>query len=165
MSSHLSKSLNPFYLTVHEMCFKGQVKLSLFKRTSDLLLKNEGFLDYCLIFGVDESRNHYIESEIKTKLLMQCQRCLEPIEIKVHKRTMLGIVKNKEEIGALDKKYEPLFLDEETINIKDIIEDELLLEIPFSPLHSNVECSNNIKYIDKNIKSSPFIALKSITTD
>ena len=167
MPTDLSQSLNPLRLAKAGERLEGDIQLDSMERITDMLLEHKGLLHYCLAFGVDDSGIHFIESEIRAQLLMKCQRCLESVTIDIDKQTMLGIVKNKEEAESLATKYEPFFLDDGEFNLKEFVEDELLLAIPFSPLHSEEQCSGTMELdrINAESKINPFAALASLKKD
>ena len=164
MPSDLSQSINPLRLAKSRERIEGSLQLDSFERLKDVLLENSDKLQYRLSFDFDESGTCVVESVIDGRLVLECQRCLDPVIIEIHKTSLLGVVKDKDEIDALDKKYEPLQLDEETISVVDLIEDELLLSIPLSPLHAENECSGKkvLDQINADAKPQPFAALAAL---
>ena len=164
MSTDLSQSLNPLRLAKAGERLEGNISLDTMTRIADLLLVKEGQISYCLLFTINDSGLCIIESEIKGSLSLKCQRCLEPVIINIHKQTQLGVVNNKDEINSLAKEYEPFLLDDGVFNVKDLVEDELLLAIPLSPLHPVNQCSGTKDLArvnaDGNIK--PFAVLASL---
>jgi uncharacterized protein len=73
----------------------------------------------------------------------------------------LGIVTTIEQADKLPEDFEPLLLEEESILLKDIVEDELLLILPAFPKHQH-KClvpdksnNDNVNSSVKDHKSSP----------
>ena len=167
MPTDPSQSLNPLRLAKAGERLEGDIRLDSMERIADMVLENQGVLHYCLRFGVDDSGTHFVESEISTQLVMRCQRCLEPVTIDIHKLTLLGIVRSKTEAESLAVKYEPLVLDEDVIRVNDLVEDELLLAIPYSPLHPKEQCSGTMELdqINAESKVNPFASLASLKKD
>ena len=140
MSTDLSQSLNPLRLAKAGENLEGSIPLDTMTRVADLLLVNEGEINYCLSFTTKDSGLCVIESEIIGCLSLKCQRCLKPVVINICKQTQLGVVNNKDELEFLEKEYEPFLLNEGVFNVKELVEDELLLAIPLSPLHPVEQC-------------------------
>jgi DUF177 domain-containing protein len=130
-------------------------------RLKEVLLEDKGELEYSMTFDIDESGITKVEVEIEVQLTFVCQRCLEPVVIEIHKNSSLGIVNDKDEFEALPKEYEPLQLDEDNLSVEQLVEDELLLAIPLSPLHSADECpgKRDLDKINADSKLKPFAGL------
>lgn len=164
MPSDLSQSINPLRLAKSRERIEGSLQIDSFDRLQDVLLENEGELKYSLSFDFDESGTCVIECIIDARLIFECQRCFKPVAINIHTSSLLGVANDKNEFEALAKEYEPLQLDEESISIKELIEDELLLAIPIAPLHAEDECSAKavLDQINADAKPQPFAALAAL---
>lgn len=164
MPSDLSQSINPLRLAKSRERIEGSLQLDSFQRLKGNLLEESGTLEYRLIFEFDESGTCVIESVIDSQLTLECQRCLNPVVIEIHKSSLLGVVKDKDEIDNLAIEYEPLQLDEETISVESLIEDELLLAIPLSALHAENQCSGKeaLDQINADAKPQPFAVLAAL---
>ena len=69
-------------------------------------------------------------------LSMQCQRCLRPVEVRLHVDRRLFFVEGEDAAAALDTDSEDDVLTlEPAIDLCALIEDELLLELPLIPRH------------------------------
>lgn len=164
MPSDPSQSINPLRLAKSHERIEGSLQIDAFERLRDVLLENEGELKYSLSFDFDESGTCVIECIIDTQLTFECQRCFEPVKINIHSNSVLGVANDKDEFEALAKEYEPLQLVDESISARELIEDELLLAIPVSPLHAEKECSgkNILDKINADAKPQPFAALAAL---
>ncbi len=167
MPTDTLQSLNPLRLAKAGEHLEGDIPLESMERVASMLLNNKGFVHYQLVFGIDDSGLSIIESTIKVRLNMRCQRCLEPVDIDIEKQTLLGIVKTREESESLAEGYEPFFLEDDIFSLKDLVEDELLLSIPFSPSHPQEQCSGTkeLDRINADSKVNPFAALASLKKD
>jgi len=164
MPSDQSRSINPLRLAKARERVEGSLQLDSLSRLKGILLENTGELQYSLSFDFDESGVCIVESVIKSQLILECQRCLKPVVIEIHKSSLLGIVNNKDEFEALAKDFEPLQLDEDIISVEELVEDELLLSIPLSPLHPENNCSgkNDLDRINADAKPQPFAVLAAL---
>jgi len=164
MLSDPSQSINPLRLAKSRERIEGSLQLDSFERLEGDLLENTGKLNFSLSFDFDECGVCVIESDIDTEVILECQRCLKPVLININKKSLLGVVKSKDEIDNLAKEYEPLQISEETVSVKQLIEDELLLCIPLSALHSENECAGKtaLDKINEDAKPKPFAALAAL---
>ena len=164
MPSDQSQSINPLRLAKARERIVGKIQLDSLGRLKGVLLENKGELEYSLTFDFDESSTCIVESKIDTQLILECQRCFKPVVIEIHKCSLLGVVNNKDEFEALAKEYEPLQMDEDVISIETLVEDELLLSIPISPLHLENDCSGTkeLDRINADAKPQPFAVLAAL---
>jgi uncharacterized protein len=69
-------------------------------------------------------------------LSMQCQRCLQAVEVPLHVERRLFFVEGEDAAAALDAESEDDVLAlEPAIDLRALIEDELLLALPLIPRH------------------------------
>ena len=164
MPSDPSQSINPLRLAKSRKRIEGSLQLDSFERLKGDLLESDGELDFSLSFDIDESGICVIESEIDTQVTLKCQRCLKPVKIRIKKKSLLGLANDKDEIDSLAKEYEPLQIEGETISVGELVEDELLLSIPLSPLHTENECAGKevLDQINEDAKPKPFAALAAL---
>lgn len=143
---------------------QGEVKLAELGRLPDGVLNRAATLAYRLCFYRDEAGVRVMDTEIDANLIMDCQRCLQPVAVAIHKRTLLAFTKITEKIQALDARYEPFVLAGDELSILQLLEDELLLAAPFSPLHPEAECAGKqaLDKINAEARPGPFAALASL---
>ena len=143
---------------------QGEVKLAELGRLPDGVLNPDAILAYRLSFYRDESGAWVAEAEIDAHLSMDCQRCLRPVAVAIHQRTLLAITKITEQIQLLDARYEPFALAGDELSIMQLLEDELLLATPFSPLHPEAECAGKqaLDKINTEARPGPFAALAGL---
>ena len=102
------------------------------------------------------------------ELISECQRCFKPLNLALHKKTLLGICSAEDDLQSLDEKYEPLQLDADNeLSVTKLLEDELLLAMPFLPLHSEAECSgmDELNKINAAAGLKPFAVLAALKND
>ena len=143
---------------------QGEVKLAEFGRLPDGVVNRDATLAYRLYFYRDGAGVRVIDTQIDARLFMDCQRCLQPAAVAIHKRTLLAITKITEEIQSLDARYEPFALAGDELSIMQLLEDELLLATPFSALHPEAECAGRqaLDKINAEARPGPFAALAGL---
>lgn len=135
MQNRLPETIVPLHLADKRGELHGQIPLKQFSRLTENLVNNEGIVDVDLYFG-REGRLAKIDGNLKTTLQLECQKCLEAVEFKVNHNVKLGIATSYEQVERLPETVEPLLLEEETILLIDLVEDELLLNLPDYPKHA-----------------------------
>ncbi|MEE9551704.1 MAG: YceD family protein [Gammaproteobacteria bacterium] len=165
MSSGLPQTIEPLHLAKEGKQIAGQYELRATERLSALLYEDSGRVSFELEFTRDEENALYcITGYIEASLILTCQRCLGRMELNIKSSISLGIVSNKDEEAKLATDYEPLMLTDEPVSLLKLIEDELLLATPFSPMHDEEHCKAtaliNEQY--KAEKNKPFAELEKL---
>ena len=103
-----------------------------------------------------------IDGRVDAELRLRCQRCLDALEWPVHCDVRLGIVGSIDEANLLPDDVEPLLLAPgATIDLAELVEDELLLAIPSIPRH--IDCQVPGSAGRPQEKDKPFAVLANLT--
>ena len=168
MSVDPSQPLNLLRLAKAGEQLQGLLDISRMRRVMAFLPQSDGQLSYCLSFSFDDTGRICIQVELKAELQVICQRCLQPMQIDIDRESWLALIKDRSEMETLPARFEPLTLvDEDDLSILALLEDELLLAIPFAPLHPESECSasEDVKRLQVEGKPNPFASLAQLKKD
>ncbi|MFD2272254.1 YceD family protein [Undibacterium arcticum] len=70
---------------------------------------------------------------------LMCQRCLTPFAHEIAAESVLMLAKDEERADEMDELLDDDTIDvivaSKTLNVPDLVEDEALLALPFSPKH------------------------------
>lgn len=91
--------------------------------------------------GYNDSRKMVVDIKVTGVLNMECQRCLDPVEINIATDSTLLVVAHDEEAKAAIKESEPLVIDDDQLDVYGLIEDEILLSLPIIPMHQSEKAS------------------------
>ena len=69
-----------------------------------------------------------------------CQRCLQPFAAIVEQSTELLLARSEAELARWDVDEIEVVLATERLDPLTLVEDELLLSLPFSPRHADGQC-------------------------
>ncbi len=119
---------------------EGVYPISAMPRLCDVLTSSDGFVKVKLEFG-DSVGFASLKGKVSATLMTQCQRCLQPMAIKVCGHFKFALVNSDDDSELLPEEFEPYLLDGEEQSVIDIIEDELLLSIPMVTVHETA-CSD-----------------------
>jgi len=79
--------------------------------------------------------------ELDGHVPLECQRCLEPFDYPVAQRTVTVLAKDEAEADALDADSEDeVLVADHPLVAAELVEDELLLTLPFAPMHEPGAC-------------------------
>lgn len=79
--------------------------------------------------------------ELHGEVPLECQRCLSPFLFPVAQRTVTVLAKSEADADALDGESddEVLVADHPLVAV-ELVEDELLLTLPYAPMHEQGAC-------------------------
>jgi uncharacterized protein len=117
----------------------GRITLASLERVMPLLASPEGELEVEMRLGKDQDGTCHLTGSIRGKVTLQCQRCLENLDRAVEIEFRLGLVRSQEAAARLAEGYEPLLVTSEPASIADIVADEVLLALPFAPVHEDLD--------------------------
>ncbi|WP_371189197.1 23S rRNA accumulation protein YceD [Thalassotalea maritima] len=119
-------------------------------------------------FDVDEQGLIVISGEASTQVYLTCQRCNDAFMQELKVNFAYSPVKNEEQAEDLPEHYDAVVLDENgEVNLRELVEDELILTIPLIPKHDLKDCAADAdttwgKLPDTLEKPNPFDVLKKL---
>ena len=101
---------------------------------------------------------------------MQCQRCLEPVDVILDKSHRLALLTDNMQLSAVPEQDHVLLADlpdydekEQMLPLAMLLEDELLLDLPLSPKHE--DCRVRLQQVGELPKvkmDNPFAVLATL---
>lgn len=170
MLDRLPEIIDPLVFAERRTELKGKLKLNTLLRLSGSLLDDSGNVEVGLFFN-KKGRHAFIEGWAKATLLLQCQNCLDSVEMPIAVDIKLGLITTLEQADELPQGYEPLLVDDEKLLLKDIVEDELLLALPAFPKHPQpcVQFETNLngsvslaQEVEQSKSENPFAVLAKL---
>jgi uncharacterized protein len=130
---------DPWRLAQQGRILTGRVALDGLPRLAPSLAAS-GDAEYRLAFHLDSEHRAVASGHVAAELVVQCQRCLEPMVIGVDSDFSLAFVRGLDEAARLPGSYEPVVAEDGWVRPLDLVEDELLLSLPPVPLHDDRRC-------------------------
>lgn len=156
----LPKIINPGKLAEKQAQLKGALLLADMPRLKHLLTNDAGEVSVNMDFSVDASHLICMHLIADAVLTLECQRCLESFTYPLAINILLSPVKTEAEAVKM-QRYEPLIMEEDTIVLQGIVEDEILLNLPIIPKHTQNQCPVVLSEPIVNEVESPFKELLS----
>ncbi|MDR0770157.1 MAG: DUF177 domain-containing protein [Burkholderiales bacterium] len=123
----------------------GKVSIARLERLFDRLPETvdpaeAGTLDW-QVRGLHDGLGHpALEIAVEGTFPLVCQRCLQPLSWPVAQRTVVLVARTPEALAELDDEVEQeVILGSNSLEVLALVEDELLLSLPFAPKHE-VDC-------------------------
>jgi len=132
-----------------------------FPRLRDMLASDAGEIRY-EIEGVRDARDRpALRVKVRGALLLRCQRCLETMRFEVDTDETLVLAATLAEIDAepADASAPDRLLAGEEMQVRDLLEDELILALPYAPRHESCEVGADA---EGDAKISPFAGLRGM---
>lgn len=147
------------------LAIRDTIALSQFPRLSGVLTTSEGTLDYRLQGSAGPQGKPHLRLQLEGDVQLTCQRCLEPLNYRVEVDTDFTLVPDESMIPSAEaeEELEDYLVAGPPIQVADLLEDELLLALPFAPKHAE-ECAEKAGLVMKTEKPSPFAVLKGLKT-
>lgn len=144
----------------------GTIAVSQFSRCTDMLASDEGEVSWRLTGGRDAEAKPELVLKVSGVLQLTCQRCLEPYPFQVDIDSGFVVVANEAALPAeeddIDDSRDYLVADA-NMQVAELIEDEVLLALPFAPKHQTGSCGAEGELKDSSIelkKPNPFAVLQ-----
>ncbi|MCB1785231.1 MAG: DUF177 domain-containing protein [Gammaproteobacteria bacterium] len=174
MLSLLPDFADPLRLCSLGKVYEGTVPLADLPRLAPLLTSTQGEAAFTLAFDMDAERRPVVRVKVSARLALQCQRCLGEMTLDVDSDSLLAVVSGTDEAERLPDALDPLLVEDAKMELRSLIEDELILTIPSAPLHPAQDCK--VKVEDVNARSAtapapregeehPFAALAAWKSD
>lgn len=117
--------------------------------------------------GHDGAGRPILTVTIKGTLPVVCQRCLQEFDLAVAQQTMLLLARSEAEVGPLDDGETEVVLAAAPLDAMTLVEDEVLLSLPFAPSHAEAQCPAGWKQAAEAqpaavAKASPFARLAAL---
>ena len=109
-------------------------------RLSECLFETAGEVGFELRFARDGRRRATLTGRIKAVLILECQRCLEAVTFPVDADLSVAFVERHEQAVRLPETLDPFLVEAGQIHFMDVIEDELLLQLPQVAMHAQGAC-------------------------
>jgi uncharacterized protein len=125
----------------------GSVPVSALPRLEDLLHDSAGTLSFRISGRRDERNRPLLDLEITGGLHLQCQRCLGLLEYPVDfSNSLLVVPAGATPDPELEDPEAPDTIEaSEELDVRALIEDEVLLSLPLAPRHAEGECESRIE--------------------
>ena len=162
MPGPLPEFVDPFRLARRRARIHGAVPIAEMPRVVALVRDDSGAAEAELRFRMAGSGAPRVDGRVRFTARLVCQRCLDPLDLELAPGFRAAFTDGGEAAGRaeLAAGYEP-FEHEGRIELKTMIEDEILLALPDFPMHLPDVCGFVGESGAAGPETSPFAGLRA----
>ncbi len=136
-------TFDAFALARSRGVLEGTLAVVALPRLAECLADDSGSLAWRIEGTRDAAGRPALAVEVNGEVLLECQRCLGSFRFPVAQRTLAVLVKSEAEADAVDGSVEDeVLVAAAAVNPAELVEDELLLTLPYAPKHADGDCSD-----------------------
>ena len=158
--------IHPDRLSSRPLVLEGRLSPGELERLEDSLANGEGELRYAVSARLDPQRRKVLSCIIEGFVFLTCQTSLEPFRHAISIQDRLVLVDREADLPAAGEESdeEDYVVAEEPLDIRDLVEDAVLLALPMIPRKPGLEAA--APGDDAPARSeSPFAALAALKQD
>lgn len=134
-------AFDAFRLARERGVVEGVLDVTQSERLYDRLADGEGSVAWRIEGTADGAGRPALAVILTGSVPLECQRCLEVFAAPVEQRTLTVLARSEGEADALDAGSEDeVLVADHPIDARTLVEDELLLTLPFAPMHAEGQC-------------------------
>ncbi len=122
----------------HASTWQGSLPVARLPRLAAVLAASKGELAAVIAAGRDEAGGARLSGTVDGLLPLVCQACLKTFSWPLHLELELRLVFNEAEERRLLQECEPFLVEDDTLHLHDLVEEEVLLAIPMALPHRGV---------------------------
>jgi uncharacterized protein len=146
--------------------FQGRIEVSDLARLSEFLLSDQAIIEVEFSIRQSDYGTPIVQGRLETNLTVECQRCLEAMEmpLQIDFKLLVDADDDMIAVSSLDTVYS----EEGTISIFEVVEDEIILGLPLVIMHEDVACNEFWQTQEQDpeqaTKENPFSVLAKLKT-
>jgi uncharacterized protein len=156
--------LHPERLGAKPIEFAGTFTPAQLDRLEDSLANGEGQLRYRITAGLDKQRRKVVSCIIEGFVFLTCQTTLEAFRHGISISDRLVLVDDESQLPPVEAESdeEDYLVADEPLDIRDLVEDAVLLALPMVPRKPGLEGAQGGAGEPEAAKASPFAALAEL---
>lgn len=139
MKGGLPADIDPFRLGAEAARIQGELALKDMPRLLSQCADARGRVTVDLLFGQAGDGTPQLNGEVRARVHVICQRCLEPFGLELRAGTRLRFRRPGAAAPGTAAEADELVVEKST-SLAALVEDELLLAMPMIPKHALPEC-------------------------
>lgn len=163
-------TIDPYRTAQKRSSFDGILQLQNLTRLSEQLCNTDGDVAVVIHCGNDEQGLVYIEGEAHCTVQVRCERCGDEMTLKINSSFAYTPVKGDDSAQEeIPQRYDVIEPDEHgEVNLRQLVEDELILALPLFPMHDEGQCDPNKLQMSWGViepepeKPNPFAILQEL---
>lgn len=150
----------------------GTVTLQRLPEFRNSLASDQAEITAEMHFAVDKAGYRLIVGKVDASVEVTCERCLQPVAIRLQDDISLAVVDSEQEAAGLKPDLDPWICPDIRLQLAPVIEEQLLLSLPIVSYHPEGQCARQLAYTAGSLqsdddsgqpaKSNPFAVLEQL---
>lgn len=157
-----------FKLAEQGASLSGEVDVAILPRLQDRIASNPAGdasrVRWSVSGGRDAKGRPELQLDLDGSVFVTCQRCLHPLVFRIDQHTQVLVARDEAELVSFDAEEPEVVLAKSQLDALTLVEDELLLSLPFAPRHPEGECEAVVAGAAGQVRESPFAQISAIKT-
>jgi uncharacterized protein len=156
--------IHPDRLSEKPLAFEGTFRPADLERLEDCVDNADGELRYRIVASLDRQRRKVVSCIIEGFVFLTCQSSLEAFRHDISLHDRLVLVDDESQLPPVEEEndVEDYLVADEPLDIRDLVEDAVLLALPMVPRKPGLEEAKGGAGKLATQKESPFAALASL---
>lgn len=156
--------IDPSHLSTKPLVLEGTFKPEELGRLEDSLANGDGELHYRITAALDPQRRKVVSCIIKGFVFLTCQASLEAFRHEISVDDRLVLVDEESQLPPVEEESdtEDYLVADEPLDIRDLVEDAVLLALPMVPRKPGLEEPREGDGTPAVERPNPFAALASL---
>lgn len=157
--------IDPEVFAAEKRCLQGELMLNQLDErvwSHEYLADTQATVSFTLKGGRDRLQRLFLELELKGGVPLICQRCIKPMPFQFDETSRIVLFADEnslDEAMLADDELEGMLLEKE-LDVRALLEDQILMALPFSPRHE--DCGNVVLTEVNQDKPNPFAVLAGL---
>lgn len=155
-----------FKLAERGASLSGEVDVATLPRLQDRIARDPAGgaskVRWSVSGGRDAKRRPELQLHLDGSVFVTCQRCLHPLAFRIDQYTQVLVARDEAELVSFDTEEPEVVLAKSQLDALTLVEDELLLSLPFAPRHPEGECDAAPTAAAVEVRESPFAQISTI---
>ena len=137
-------TLDPVKAAQKRSDYEGYIPVVTLTRLTESLLQPQGEVTARIECGTDQQGLTVIQGSASCEVSVTCERCSEPMHVSLVCNFAYTPVKPGDDaaLELIPERYDVIEKDEHgEINLRQLVEDELILALPLFPMHDEAVCA------------------------
>jgi uncharacterized protein len=138
------ETFDAYRLARERGALEGMLDVAASERLADRVAPGAGTVDWRIEGTTDDVGRPALSIAISGMVPLECQRCLASFALPIAQRTVTVLAKSESDADALDADSDnEVVVADHPLDPVVLIEEELLLTLPYAPMHDEGECEGS----------------------
>lgn len=140
-----SPKFDAIKLAANRGVLEGELDGAMLPRLAERLAAGRAPIRWRIVGNVDDQGRPELTLDLGGTVPLVCQRCLQPLAWPIAQQTTVLLARDETELARLDADEPEVVLAGRSLDAAQLVEDELLLSLPYAPRHEDDACTAHVQ--------------------